>query len=149
MPEGTTEPARLGALRPGDLHCRADIDALLVAFYSVAMTDDLLGPVFAAAHLDLHTHLPRIGDFWERTLLGSGSYDGQPMVVHRDLHQLVPLTPSLFDRWLELWTEAVDACAGGPIAERAKATAGRVAQAVQGQLSKADLRTSLTLQRPA
>lgn len=117
------------------LDSRNAIDDLLVGFYGTAVADELLGPVFAAAHLDLATHLPRIGDFWERTLLGTGSYDGQPMLVHRELHQLVPLTPALFDRWLELWVAAVDAHASGPVAEQAKATAHRVAAAFQRQLT--------------
>ena len=117
-----------------DLSSRADVETLLVSFYSTAMTDDLLGPVFALTELDLATHLPRIADFWERTLLGTGSYNGQPMVVHPVLHGTVPLTPALFDRWLELWAAAVDRSYGGPVAESAKITARRVAQAMQRQL---------------
>ena len=119
---------------PDDLCSRTAIDDLLVAFYARAMTDPLLGPVFAAAGLDLVTHLPRIGDFWQRTLLGTGRYGGQPMVVHRQLHDQVPLTPAMFDRWLALWSEAVDEAATGPVADRAKDTARRVADAMARQL---------------
>jgi hemoglobin len=119
---------------PLDLSTRDDVDELLVAFYSTAMNDALLGPGFAAAHLDLETHLPRIGNFWERSLLGTGSYDGQPMVVHRRLHRSLPLTQVLFERWLVLWSEAVDRTWSGPVADRAKSTATRVAAAMQRQL---------------
>lgn len=116
------------------LDSREALDELLTSFYASALSDDLLGPVFGAAHLDLVTHLPRIGDFWQRTLLSSGRYDGQPMAVHARLHARVPLTPEMFDRWLALWTAAVDAAYAGPTAVRAKVTAHRVAAAMQRQL---------------
>ena len=119
---------------PPDVASRADIDRLLVAFYSKALVDPLLGPVFAQAGLDLQTHLPVIGDFWERTLLRTGSYGGRAMAVHRHLHQLTPLTPAMFDRWLVLWGETVDSCFAGPVATYAKDTAERVAGAMQAQL---------------
>ena len=88
-----------------------------------------------AAHLDLVAHLPRIGDFWERTLLDSGSYTGQPMEVHRRLHASQPLTPLMFDRWLELWSSAVDRSWSGPVAQQAKAAAIRIAAALQRKLT--------------
>jgi len=118
-----------------DLADRGDIDRLLVAFYSQALVDPLLGPVFAAARLDLETHLPVIGNFWERSLLRTGSYGGQPMAVHRHLHELLPLTGPMFDRWLALWAETVDEGFSGPVATSAKETAARVATAMQAQLA--------------
>lgn len=116
------------------LSSRGDIDVLLTSFYEGALVDDLLGPAFRHAQLDLRTHLPRIGDFWERTLLATGRYDGQPMVTHRRLHDTFPLTPPMFARWLELWRDAVDSRFDGANATRAKDTAQRVADALQRQL---------------
>lgn len=124
MPEG----------RRPDISARLQIDDLLVRFYSRALVDPLLGPVFSLAQLDLVTHLPRIGDFWERSLLGSGSYGGQPMLVHRQLHAAVPLSVEMFDQWVALWQHAVDELATGPVAEAAKDTARRVATAMARQL---------------
>ena len=119
-----------------DLDSRADLDRLLTSFYETAMTDHLLRPVFVdVAHLDLLTHLPRIGDFWERTLFGTGEYVGRPMDVHLRLHRAFPLTRTMFDRWLELWTAAVDAAYSGPSAERAKDSARRIAGALERHLS--------------
>ena len=123
------------ALARPDLTSRADIVHLLTAFYAEALADPLLGPVFAIAGLDLHRHLPQIGDFWERSLLGSGGYAGKPLAVHRHLHRLVPLTSAMFDRWLELWSEAVDASFAGPVATLATVLAGEVAKTLQAQLA--------------
>ena len=131
-----------------DVASRAQIDELLLAFYRRAMTDALLGPVFVdVAHLDLVAHLPRIGDFWERTLLGSGDYAGQPMAVHRRLHEAVALTPEMFDRWLELWESEIDDAHQGPVAQQAKDTARRVAVATLRQL--ADGPSLLQIIKPA
>jgi hemoglobin len=131
-----------------DVASRRDIDELLTAFYSDALVDPLLGPVFATAGLDLATHLPRIGDFWQRSLLGSGSYEGQPMAVHRHLHQRLPLTAPLFERWLALWSAAVDAGFSGPVAARAKDQARRVAEAMQVQLNRRTEVHEVALVRP-
>lgn len=119
----------------GDLRDRADIDALLRAFYSVVLDDDLLHHVFVeVAHLDLDEHLPVIGDFWEKVLLGTGRYGGNAMRVHRELHDREPLTPALFERWLAVWNRTVDAGHRGPVATMAKLQAARIASAMQDRL---------------
>ena len=48
-----------------DITDRADLDALLHAFYGCALNDELLGPVFASAAMHLALHLPHIATFWE------------------------------------------------------------------------------------
>ncbi len=68
-----------------DLRERADVDRLLRAFYERALVDPLLRPVFVdVAHMDLEEHLPRIGDFWEKVLFNTVTYDGAAMGVHHD-----------------------------------------------------------------
>jgi len=110
-----------------DLATRADIDALLLAFYSRALHDDQLGPVFRAAKMDLATHLPRIGDFWEVSLLGTGDYSGRPMQLHAHLAEAAGLLAELFDRWLEIWHATLAELFSGPTADRAGTDAVRMA----------------------
>lgn len=111
-----------------DIAGRADLDALLTAFYGRAMTDPVLRPVFVdEMRLDLDEHLPVIAGFWEFVLFRTGAYSGRTMDVHRRIHQRIPLTAAHFDRWLELWTAAVDETFSGPAAEQAKAHAARMA----------------------
>lgn len=113
---------------PADIRTRPDIDRLLTAFYADAFADATLGPIFVdVAKMDLDSHLPVIGDFWENVLFGSRKYRGDPLPVHRRLDALVPLTPELFARWLMLWDAAVDRTFVGERAERAKVQAGRIA----------------------
>lgn len=108
-----------------DIAGRADIERLLTAFYDVALRDEVLGPVFDAAGMDLATHLPRIVGFWERGLLGSGVYTGRPMQVHQRLADEAGLLPEYFERWLVLWRQTVTELFDGPVAELAMAQAVR------------------------
>ena len=107
-----------------DIESRADIDALMVRFYGRAMTDPVIGPFFTdVAHLDLEHHLPVIGDFWESALFGSPVYrkhGRNPLLVHADLHRKAPLRAEHFQRWLQLFTEAVDESFAGMRANFAK-----------------------------
>lgn len=110
-----------------DICSRDDIDALLYAFYGRALADDVLAPVFTAGKLDLAVHLPRIGDFWEVTLLHVGSYAGAPIRLHRELVKSAGLRARHFDRWLALWQATVTELYAGPVADRAADHAVRMA----------------------
>lgn len=119
-----------------DLRGRTDVDRLLRAFYGRALVDPLLRPVFVdVAHMDLEEHLPRIGDFWEKVLFNTATYDGAAMDVHRRLHRAHPLTAELFDRWLELWDATLTDTSTGPVADAARAHAQRIAAAFRRNLS--------------
>lgn len=118
-----------------DIVDRRDLDHLLRAFYDEVFDDALLRPIFVdVAHMDLEAHLPVLGDFWEKVLFDSAVYRGGAMEVHRRLHRRVPLTVDHFDRWVQLWTQAVDAAFEGPTAERAKGHAARIAVAIRRNL---------------
>jgi hemoglobin len=113
-----------------DIASRDDLDRLLTAFYQHAMTDELLEPVFTASQMVLATHLPRIGSFWEVTLLHEGDYSGRPMQVHRDLVEVAGLRRAHFSRWLAIWTETVSTMFSGPVAGKAVTDATRMGAAM-------------------
>lgn len=113
-----------------DLDSREQIDVLLVAFYDKALDDEVLGPVFRSARMELATHLPRIAAFWEKTLLGTGAYDGRPMQVHRHLMQSAGLAEHHFTRWLQLWHETLRQSFAGPRADQAARDAVRIGDAM-------------------
>ena len=118
-----------------DIATRADVSDLVVAFYSSAFLDDLLGPVFIdVAKLDLDTHLPIMCDFWETVLFRAGRYQRNALQVHAALHQKSPLTPEHFGRWLEIWTATVDALFVGEKADLAKLQATRIAWSMSRRL---------------
>lgn len=90
------------------------IRRLVGSFYESIRADAVLGPVFAANVKDWSQHLPKMEDFWSSMVLRSGRYSGRPIQAHM---RLDGLTPAMFDRWLALWRETVNAIA--PPAARA------------------------------
>ncbi len=119
----------------GDIQTRADIDAVLRAFYSRVFDDKLLGHIFIeVAHMNLEEHLPMIGNFWEKVLLDTVEYSGNAMRLHRHLHDREPLTPAHFQQWLTIWNQTIDARHQGTTADQAKQDAFRIALAMQRNL---------------
>lgn len=118
-----------------DLCDPAGIERLVRAFYRRAATDDLLGPVFEAAHVDWSVHIPKLVAFWSWQLLGIRGYEGNPLRAHEPLQATTPFGEEHYARWLELFTETVDDHFSGPIAETAKGRARKMAKALQRLLA--------------
>jgi len=117
-----------------DIENREDIDLLMHEFYAVAIEDKGIGHIFTdVAKLNLEHHLPIIGDFWETMLFQNGVYarhGRNPLQVHGELAKKTPLLFEHFERWLEIFTETVDANFEGDRADfikmRARAIANRM-----------------------
>ncbi|MFE5672067.1 group III truncated hemoglobin [Agromyces sp. NPDC056523] len=119
-----------------DLANRGDVEQLVVAFYETAFRDPLIGPIFTdVARMDLAAHLPIMCDFWETVLFRSGAYRRNALQVHVALHARHPLADEHFTRWLELWDATVDAHFAGPVADRAKLQAARIAGSMRRRLA--------------
>ena len=113
-----------------DIETRDDVERLVRAFYSKAMTDPIIGFIFTdVAKLDLEEHVPVITSFWETVLLGGRSYSGGAFAPHAVLHGKVGLKAGHFERWLKLWFGTVDELYDGEVADQAKVHALRVGQA--------------------
>ncbi len=119
-----------------DLTTRADLHALLTRFYGQALVDDVLAEPFTdVREKGLEAHLPVMCDFWETMLFNAGSYTGSAMRVHLHVQESHPMTDQHFIRWLMLWDATVDAMFSGPVADQAKAQAGRIAWAMSRRLT--------------
>jgi truncated hemoglobin YjbI len=114
-----------------DLATRTDVSTLVRAFYRAAAMDDVLGPVFTAAHVDWPGHLEIVTDFWMDQLFGGPVRRRNPLRAHETVHQRTPLGERHFERWLELFTETVDEHFEGPTADLAKTRAVKMARALR------------------
>jgi hemoglobin len=124
-----------GAGPLGDLDRRRDVHDLVVRFYREVVFDDLLAPVFGeVAEVDWSVHIPKLVDYWCRVLLGEPGYDGAILGAHRRVHELDAFRVEHFDRWYRLWVESVDAGWAGPMAEKAKRHAARIATSLARRL---------------
>ena len=95
-------------------HTDDDVELLVRSFYRYAAMDELLGPIFAAAHVDWDAHIATLTDFWSWQLLGEPGYTGNPLRAHEPVHARTPFTDAHFERWLELFTSTVDEHFRGP-----------------------------------
>ena len=114
-----------------DLTDRADIELLVRSFYRYAATDELLGLIFSAAHVDWPSHIDTLTEFWAWQLLGERGYVGNPLRAHEPIHARTPFSNAHFERWLELFTGTVDEHFIGPTAEKAKGRASKMVHALR------------------
>lgn len=118
-----------------DIVDRDDIERLVRDFYRSAAMDDVLGPVFEAAHVNWNAHIATLIDFWSWQLLGEPGYEGQPLRAHEPVHARTPLVDAHYDRWIELFCDTVDTAFDGPRAEIAKGRGRKMAAAMQRLLA--------------
>ena len=112
-----------------DINTEADIKRLVDSFYEKVLVDPQIGHIFTDVAQNLAQHMPKLYAFWNSVILGSGSYNGNPMRVHIDLHQRTPLEPEHFQQWLKLWESTIHEMFEGP----------KAAQTIQKAKNIADL----------
>jgi hemoglobin len=79
------------------------IELFVRAFYEKIRHDPALAPIFTAAlGSRWDAHLRRMCSFWRSAMRISPRYKGDMLAAHR---RLGPLSPVLFERWLELFEE--------------------------------------------
>ena len=104
-----------------DISNRADIQQLVDTFYLKVRADETIGYLFnEVAQVNWEQHLLRMYDFWENILFQTGSFKGNPMAAHVQLHQKSPLSAAHFDRWQQLFLATVDELFEGDMAELIK-----------------------------
>ena len=116
-----------------DIESRRNIEKLLESFYEKAFSDETIGYIFTdIAKLDLIEHMPIIADFWEMVLFQTVNfqekYGRSPMQRHIELNKKETLKSEHFQKWLQLFDQAVDENFSGEKAELAKLRARAIAK---------------------
>jgi hemoglobin len=92
-----------------DIENRQDVELLVRSFYVKVRADDTIGYIFNdIVKVDWEKHFPVMFDFWENILFYTGSYEGNPMILHEHINRVVPLTRAHFDRWNQLFAATLD-----------------------------------------
>jgi hemoglobin len=91
----------------------ADIRRLVVAFYTAACADEMIGPIFERVVHDWESHYDTLTDFWSAMVLGTRRYSGRPAASHMPLD----LTRPHFNRWAAIWAEVAQRELGDAKAE--------------------------------
>jgi hemoglobin len=105
----------------------ADIVRLVDRFYDRVQADRILGPIFNPAVHDWPEHKRTLVSFWSSIALGTRSYRGNPMAMHRP-H---PIREEHFAHWLALWREVAEAELPAEHAAMFIEHANRIAQSLQ------------------
>jgi hemoglobin len=115
-----------------DISNRTDIEQLVNTFYDKVQVDEVIGYLFNdVAKVNWEQHLPRMYDFWENIIFQTGSFRGNPMAAHVQLHQKSPLSKEHFARWQQLFLATVDELFEGEKAELTKQRAMSIATMMQ------------------
>ena len=111
-----------------DIKNLADIQILVDTFYDTIRKDQLLGPIFDGIIQDRWPeHLEKMYRFWQTVLLEEHTYYGSPFPPHAKM----PIQKEHFDRWIQLFTQTVDALYTGETSDRAKWQGNRMAEMFQ------------------
>lgn len=120
-----------------DIENRQDIELLIRTFYDKVIADATIGYIFNdVAKVDWDTHLPIMFDFWENVLFYTGTYRGNPMQMHKELHVKELLTAEHFAQWMRLFTQTVDELFDGEKAELAKQRALSISTMIQVKIAQ-------------
>lgn len=120
-----------------DIETRRDIERLVNIFYEKIAADQLLGYIFNdVAKVHWEKHLPVMYDFWENIILFTGTYQGNPMNLHRHLHHITPLNESHFQQWNELFVTTVNELFEGKNAALAKQKAISISNIIKDKLTQ-------------
>lgn len=115
-----------------DIQTQEDIQLMVDTFYSKAMKSELIGHFFTeVVQLNMEQHMPKMYSFWNDILLGTKTYQGNPMVKHFALNKLAALENQHFEEWKQLWKTNIDLHFEGAKAEEAKTRAISIAAIMQ------------------
>ena len=118
-----------------DIENRDDIELLVNEFYRKIRDDDVIGFIFNdIINIDWDKHLPVMCDFWDNVLFFSGKYTGNPMNLHKKLHNIRPINSKYFSRWLQIFTDTVDGLFKGEKATLAKRRAKKISSVIQEKI---------------
>jgi hemoglobin len=122
--------------RGRDLDSEAEIVEMVTRQYVDVGQDDLLQPYFdfGPGFMDWQAHIRTVADYWCHVLLYAPGYEIDTIGNHLRLHEDVPFTPDLFDRWLQIFEDTVDGGWVGPTATTAKKRATGMAWAMAQRL---------------
>lgn len=119
-----------------DIENRQDIAILVNQFYESVRKDEVIGHFFTeVVQVNWEEHLPKMYDFWESIVFGTGDFKGNPMARHFQINQKTSIQTHHFNHWVKLWLENADRLFSGEntemIKQRAQSIAGLMDYKIQ------------------
>lgn len=121
-----------------DIGTTEDIELLVNTFYNKVKVNPVIGYIFNdAVKVNWEKHLPVMYQFWENVIFYTGGYAGNPLMIHKHLDKLFPLTKEHFAEWNKLFLSTVDELFEGEKANLAKQRALSISTVMQLEIFKA------------
>ncbi|KYP14500.1 group III truncated hemoglobin [Flavihumibacter sp. CACIAM 22H1] len=118
-----------------DISGRADIELLINTFYDRVKTNERIGHFFTVdKKIDWAVHLPIMYNFWENILFYTGLYNGNPMAVHKQLHQEYPLSKEDFAEWIRVFKQTCNDLFEGDNSALIQQRAQSIALVMEGKI---------------
>lgn len=116
-----------------DISNRTDIYKIVSLFYDKLFANELMAPFFEdfMELASLENHLQTLVDFWDGILFDAGTYRKNAIQPHVEKHEKMPFTAAHFEKWIALFSEAIDEQFSGQVAEVAKSRAQSIATVMQ------------------
>lgn len=115
-----------------DIQTQKDLYHLVDDFYKKLLSDESISYIFTdIVKIKLEEHLPILVTFWSQLLFNTGGYFNNLTQIHLDINQKEPLTPNLFQIWLNHFNASVDKNFIGSNAEKIKTQALSLATIMQ------------------
>ncbi|WP_026839200.1 group III truncated hemoglobin [Gillisia sp. JM1] len=110
-----------------DLKNRADVNKLVLSFYSKVRKNEEIGYFFNNIQ-NWDEHMERLTDFWETNLFYTGGFRGNPAIAHAkvDKEHNNSIKEYHFGIWMNLWFQTIDELFEGEMAQRLKDNARKM-----------------------
>jgi len=120
-----------------DIDTIADIELLVNTFYDKVKESPVIGYIFNdVVKVNWEMHLPVMYRFWENVIFYTGGYTGNPLMIHKHLNKMFPLTKEHFGEWNKLFLTTVDELFEGDKANLAKQRALSISTVMQLEIFK-------------
>jgi hemoglobin len=115
-----------------DIQNQDDLYLLVDEFYKNLFSDNSISYIFTdIVKIKIEEHLPILVTFWSQAILGTGGYTNNLTNIHLNINKIEPLTPKLFEIWLNHFYTSVDQNFVGQNAEKIKTQALNIATIMQ------------------
>jgi hemoglobin len=118
-----------------DILTKKDIEKLVNHFYEKVKNDEFISRFFRD-DFNWKIHLQTMCDFWENVVFYTGSYNGNPMQKHFDIHEKQNFTEKDFNQWTKLFNNSVDELFEGENVNIIKQKAQSIATIMQIKMFK-------------
>jgi hemoglobin len=120
-----------------DIETTSDLHVLVTVFYEKLLSDNSISYIFTdRVKINLEEHLPILVSFWSQAILGTGGYVNNLTNIHTNVNKIEPLTPELFEIWLNHFNASVDENYAGENAQKIKAIALQIATVMKIKMTQ-------------